>query len=70
MGSAAVIDRLLHWQWPEGGWPREKRFFKIASVQMSGSDLFDWGGASKRKTNEWVTADALTVLQAAGRISL
>ena len=27
-----------------------------------------WGGVNKRKMNEWVTADALYVLAAAGRI--
>jgi hypothetical protein len=27
----------------------------------------DWGGVDKRRTNPWITADALGVLTAAGR---
>jgi hypothetical protein len=30
-------------------------------------DYVDWGGASAHRLNEWVTADALMVLAAAGR---
>jgi hypothetical protein len=28
----------------------------------------DWGGSGNRRMNEWVTADALYVLRAAGAI--
>jgi len=31
-------------------------------------DCADWGGTSTRRANQWVTADALTVLRAAGRL--
>jgi hypothetical protein len=33
-------------------------------------DSVDWGGTSTRRANPWVTADALTVLRAAGRLRL
>lgn len=33
-----------------------------------GNDYVDWGGSSKRKPNEWVSAEALAVLHAAGRV--
>jgi hypothetical protein len=33
-----------------------------------GAEVVDWGGTSKRLSNPWVTADALSVLKAAGRI--
>jgi hypothetical protein len=46
----ALVERLLHWQWPDGGW--------------------NWGGTSTRRANPWVTADALAVLRAAGRLQL
>jgi hypothetical protein len=32
------------------------------------ADSVDWGGTGKKRTNEWVTVDALTVLRAAGRL--
>jgi hypothetical protein len=28
----------------------------------------NWGGTSRSRMNEWVTVDALAVLQAAGRL--
>jgi hypothetical protein len=33
-----------------------------------GADAVDWGGTSQRVMNEWVTADALYVLKAAGAV--
>ena len=33
------------------------------------ADYVDWVGVGKTKMNPWVTADALTVLTKAGRIS-
>ncbi len=51
-----------------GGWPAEERFYRGSDGQGSGSDQVSWGGASSRRVNEWVTADALYVLKAAGRL--
>jgi hypothetical protein len=34
-----------------------------------GNDDVDWGGTSIRRSNPWVTVDALAVLQAAGRLA-
>jgi len=45
-----------------------------ASVDLCGSakfgsiSLVDWGGAGNARVNEWVSADALYVLRAAGRV--
>jgi hypothetical protein len=33
------------------------------------ADYVDWGGTSTKKMNPWVTADALSVLVSAGRLS-
>jgi hypothetical protein len=49
---------------PDGGWPAEARFYGAGAGRRS---LVDWGGANKRRSNEWVTADALTVLVAGRR---
>jgi hypothetical protein len=69
-----ALDLLEDKRLPDGGWAAEKRFFTIPRERgagkrpPAGSDLHDWGRASTRILNEWVTADALTVLQAAGRL--
>jgi hypothetical protein len=61
-----ALDLLESKRLRDGGWPAEGRFYGAGAGRRS---LVDWGGASKRRTNEWVTADALTVLSAAGRLS-
>jgi hypothetical protein len=33
----------------------------------SNADSVAWGGTGRSRMNEWVTAEALTVLRAAGR---
>jgi hypothetical protein len=101
-----LVERLLHWQWPDGGWncltglkalaevgliqdprcsdaldllerkelpgggwPAERRFYnKVTSQVELHADYVDWGGASRTRMNEWVTADALYVLRGAGRL--
>jgi len=51
----------------EGGWAAEERFVQPGSKRAPGFDNVDWGGAAKTSLNEWITADALAVLAAAGR---
>jgi hypothetical protein len=52
-----------------GGWPAEYTFYTLN--RNSGScERVAWGGANSKKMNEWVTADALFVLHAAGRLEL
>ncbi len=64
-----ALDLLQSKQLPQGGWPAEERFYKVSVVPTNGCDLVTWGGAHQKKLNEWVTADALYVLRAAGRIN-
>ena len=45
----------------------EERFYKTSKDLSSGSDRVSRGGVSTKRMNEWVTADALYVLKAAGR---
>jgi len=66
----AALDLLEAKELPGGaggGWPAEARFFKTASRPALGVDWVSWGSATRTRPNEWVTADALAVLQAAGR---
>jgi hypothetical protein len=53
------------------GWPAHARFYRTAPSEVAlHHDWVDWGGASTRRANEWVTVDALAVLRAAGRLDL
>jgi hypothetical protein len=63
-----ALDLLQSKQLPDGGWPAEERFHSTAKSARSGRDSVSWGGVSQRRSNEWVTADALSVLRAAGRL--
>jgi hypothetical protein len=51
----------------------EKTFYKVSpnldtSAKFGSISLVDWGGAGNARVNEWVSADALYVLRAAGRV--
>lgn len=66
-----ALDLLESKTLPGGGWPAESRYYKKVGAKVElGSDYVDWGGASKKKANVWVTADVLTVLRQFGRLSL
>jgi hypothetical protein len=65
-----ALDLLESKRLPDGGWPAEERFYQNTKPHASGYDSISWGGVSKRKSNEWVTADALCVLRASGRLKV
>ncbi len=65
-----ALDLIESKRLPDGGWPAEKRYYRVGGKPGSGMELVDWGGASKRRANEWVTVDALHVLRASGRIDV
>jgi hypothetical protein len=62
-----ALDFLESIQLPSGGWAAGDRFYRVSSALQSRADYVDWGGVRKRAMNEWVTADVLYVLRAAGR---
>ena len=65
-----ALDLLEEHRLPDGGWPAEKRYYKVSPKAMvSNADYVDWGGTARRRINEWVTVDALAVLRAAGRFA-
>ncbi|MDP6668057.1 MAG: hypothetical protein QF357_11795, partial [Dehalococcoidia bacterium] len=64
---APALDLLESKQLPDCGWPAEAMYYTWRKKTGSGSDFVYWGGTSKVRMNEWVTADALGVLAAAGR---
>ncbi|MEU4428704.1 hypothetical protein AB0F81_49530 [Actinoplanes sp. NPDC024001] len=63
---ADALDLLESMRLP-GGWPAHARFHRTSAEIALHHDCADWGGASSRRPNPWVTAEALAVLRAAGR---
>jgi hypothetical protein len=67
---ADALDLLESKRLADGGWPAERRYYTVSRVtaMRSNADSVDWGGTSRSRMNEWVTAEALAVLRAAGRL--
>jgi hypothetical protein len=63
-----ALDLLESKRLADGGFPAEKKYYRLTKEKASGRSLVEWGGASKRKMNEFVTADALFVLSKSGRL--
>ena len=63
-----ALDLLESKRLPDGGWPAEKKYYRLPKKGRSGNSPVDWGGVSKRRMNAWVTVDALYVLKEAGRL--
>jgi hypothetical protein len=70
---ADALDLLERKELPKGGWAAQGRFYKVSpsmdmSTRFGSISQVDWGGSGNARMNEWVTADALYVLRAAGRV--
>lgn len=63
-----ALDLLEAKRLPDGGFAAEKTYYRVTEKQISGRSRVSWGGVSKVHMNEFVTADALYVLKAAGRV--
>lgn len=57
-----AIELLKSKRLPDGGFPAEKKYYKVSDKMVSGRSLVKWGPAGKTKLNEFVTVDALYVL--------
>jgi hypothetical protein len=64
----AALDLLESKRLPSGGFPAEESFSRPTRPQLSGYTPVVWGGTSRKMMNPFITADALYVLQAAGRL--
>jgi hypothetical protein len=64
-----ALDLLESKRLPGGGFAAEARYYTTGASAKTHVEWVDWGGTSQQKENEWVTVDALAVLQAAGRLS-
>jgi hypothetical protein len=58
-----ALEVLRSKRLPDGGFPAEKKYYRVSKDMLSGRSLVDWGGMSKSQMNEFVTADALQVLK-------
>jgi hypothetical protein len=65
-----ALDWLESQRLPGGGFPAQDKFYSLSAKTQSGRSLVDWGGVSKTHPNPFVTVEALSVLKAAGRISI
>jgi hypothetical protein len=66
---ADALDLLESKRLADGGWPAEGRYYRT-SDQRGLHDYVDWGPTSTKHRNEWISAEALAVLRAAGRITV
>jgi hypothetical protein len=64
-----ALDLLESKRLPDGGFPAEDKYYVVSKKTPSRRSLVDWGGTSKKRMNEFVTADALFVLKRAGRLN-
>ena len=67
--SHEALDLLEAKRLPDGGFPAEKRYYRSATARSNAS-LVEWGGTSGRRSNDWVSADALAVISSAKRLSV
>jgi hypothetical protein len=66
---ADALDLLESKRLADGGFPAERKLYRVVEAAEHGGSLVDWGGTSRRRSNEFLTAEALSVLVAAGRLS-
>lgn len=65
-----ALDWLETRELPDGGWPADARFYRVSRTFSPASEFVDWGGTGGHRSNDWVTIEALSVLQAAGRLNV
>ena len=63
----AALTLLQSRRHTQGGWGADARYWRVADAGAN-IESVSWGAASTRNVNEWLTADALAVLTAAGRL--
>jgi len=63
-----AIDRLEALRLPGGGFPAARRYYCVTPGQAPNASPVDWGPTGAAHPNPFVTARALSVLAAAGRL--
>jgi hypothetical protein len=65
---ADALEVLESKRLADGGFPAEAKYYNAGAGATNARSPVHWGGTSTRRSNEFVTADALAVLKAAGRM--
>lgn len=65
-----ALDWLEDRELAGGGWPVDARFYHVSDRYEHGAEYVDWGAPGRARANDWVSTDALFVLQAAGRLGV
>ncbi|OPZ87859.1 MAG: hypothetical protein BWY76_00251 [bacterium ADurb.Bin429] len=65
---AEALDVLESKRLPDGGFPAEYVCYTTEQSGSKGNSRVGWGGKHAARMNPWVTAEALSVLKAAGRL--
>lgn len=65
-----ALDLLEGLRLPDGGFPAVEKYYRLSKPEISGYSDVNWDGISKKRSNPYVTTDALIVLQKAGRITV
>ena len=60
---AEALDLLRAKRLPDGGWPLERKVWKLADRYETRGSFMDWGPCGRTLSNPWVTAQALEVLE-------
>jgi hypothetical protein len=63
-----ALELLESKRLPDGGFPLEKKNWTLSDTVVTRGTFAHWGPSGKQRMNEFVTADALCILRAAGRI--
>jgi hypothetical protein len=65
---SAALDLLEAQRLRDGGWATVSTFYATSPGSRKSLDSVEWGDQGTSRLNEWLTVDALAVLQAAGRL--
>lgn len=63
-----ALELLLSKRLPDGGFPAEGKHYQVTTRDVSGKTPLAWGLTSSRKSNPFVTVEALRVLKSAGML--
>ncbi len=63
-----ALELLRAKRLPDGGFPAEGKHYQVTTRDVSGKTPLAWGPTSPRKSNPFVTVEALRVLKSAGML--
>jgi hypothetical protein len=61
-----ALDLLKSKQLADGGYPAQRKYYRVGRQGQGNDSLIDWGGTNKKKSNPFVSVEALGLLKLAG----